>query len=115
MDVVVILILFLTLVLSGCAGFEPYGKLGFAVQIDEQTDYYLQTDRDWNCDNPAAIIALGVRNDKGTYCEAMHRSWYLCGTGRNSDPETYYNELGCGLETDFKFFRRRMDTWALGK
>ena len=93
--------------LAGCAGFEPYGKLGFAYQVDEVTDYYLQTERDWNCDNPAAIIAVGVRNDKGTYCEAMHRSWYRCGIGGNRDPETYHNEFGCGLETDFKWLRDR--------
>ncbi len=110
---VVILILFFTLVLSGCAGFEPYGKLGMAVQIDEVTDYYQQTDRDWNCDNPYAIVAVGARNEKGTYCEVYHRSNWKCGSGFNSDPETYYNELGCGVETDFRWLRR--DTWTLDK
>ncbi|MEE9158940.1 MAG: hypothetical protein V3U60_11200 [Gammaproteobacteria bacterium] len=92
--------------LSGCGTFEVYGKGGVAYQIDDQTDYYLQTDRDWNCDNPAAIVAVGMRNDKGTYCELMHRSWWRCGTGDNSDPETYYNEFGCGVETDFKWMKK---------
>ncbi|MCK5644192.1 MAG: hypothetical protein KAJ19_25560 [Gammaproteobacteria bacterium] len=108
------LIVLLPLFLLGCATTktedrpppEFYGRLGIGYQIDDLTDHYLQTEREWNCKNPSAYIQLGVKTSSGYYCELMHRSWYRCGMGSNRDPETYYNDFVCGKETNFEWFKK---------
>ena len=87
-------LLLIVLMFAGCGG--TYVRLGLGHQIDDQTDYWLQTDRDWQCHNPSFHGEVGyefadpVIGDRAGIA-FVHDSWLLCGSGLNDKPETYTN------------------------
>jgi len=80
--------------LSGCAA-APYAELGIGYQIDSQTDYWLQTDRDWQCSKqPQFHAEVGLEFDDGWTLGYHHQSWLMCGSPRgNNDPEVYTDDI----------------------
>jgi hypothetical protein len=83
------------LLLAGCADHDPkpYVEVGLAVQMNSQTDYWVQSARSWQCKNPKFSGQIGYELDNGIRIGLHHDSWILCGTGLNDDPEVYSNEL----------------------
>lgn len=80
------------LLLAGCA--SPYATIGVAYQIDDQTDYWLQTDRDWQCGKqPQAHIEVGLEFDHQLTVGLHHQSWLMCGGPFNHRPEVYQNDI----------------------
>jgi len=94
-------LVFLALILnfcSGCAGWKPYADVAVGVPIESQTDYYLQTAREWQCGRgPQAHIEVGVESPRGGYIGLNHQSWWFCNT-RNNRPEVYSNQWVFGWE-----------------
>ena len=81
------------LVLSGCGGM--YGKVGLAAQVDRNTDYWLQTDRDWQCSKNVQFhgeVGYEFEHDVTVYYH--HQSWLLCGGPFNDAPEVYTDRIG---------------------
>ena len=76
------LILILTaFLLPGCATFEantqPFAEIALAYQLDSDTDYWLQMDRDWQCNKqPQFHATIGV----------------------DTHPEVYYNNIRVSKE-----------------
>ena len=68
------------LLLVGCAGAKPYAEIGIGYQLDKHTDYWLQTDRSWQCsDQPEFIGELGLETPKNWAIALEHESWVRCG------------------------------------
>jgi len=82
--------LWILFLLVGCSHVKPYGELGLSFQFDEYSDWYLQTDRTWQCDNPKFDLEVGIELHHGWQIGLHHESWLLCDSG---DPETYSNDL----------------------
>jgi uncharacterized protein YceK len=93
------LILVAVLLLSGCAGISPYVEGALAYPIDSETDYWLQTDRSWQCSSgPQAHIEVGVTKGDEEQGGALslgvhHQSWLLCGGPLNDKPEVDQNDI----------------------
>jgi len=93
-----ILILF-SLLLGGCATLEehdmaPFLTVGVGYQIEDGTDYWLQRERSWQCDEwQQAILKLGIESKAGWALYLEHNSWWLCGDPFNSKPEVDYNQI----------------------
>jgi len=81
--------------LSACAHIpEPvYLDVGVGYQIDNNSDWYVRTERDWQCsDNFQGQFALGW--DFGaTEIEYYHQSWYPCGGPFNNKAELYQDSI----------------------
>ncbi len=83
--------------LTGCAGL--YVRAGLGLQDDSNTDYWEQTDRDWQCENPAFRAEAGWESKRYEFMglplqhgvSYWHDSWLSCGTGFNERPESYSN------------------------
>ena len=87
------LLVIVALLLSACAGWKPYADIAVGVPIESQTDYWLQTERDWQCGTgPQAHITVGLESPKRYYVALNHQSWWLCGTF-NDKPEVYSNQI----------------------
>lgn len=82
------------LLLSGCAYIEPHWEVALGYQDDKNTDYWLQTDRSWQChDNLTFDGELGIKT-KTKYPVRIyydHRSWVTCGMFDNDEAEVYDN------------------------
>lgn len=84
------------LFVSGCAHIpEPvYLDVGVGYQIDSHSDWYVRTEREWQCSDPfQGQFALGW--DFGaTEIEYYHQSWIACG-GPFGDgrPELYQDSV----------------------
>lgn len=87
----------LLLLLAGCT---PYARLGLGYQLDEYTDYWQQTERDWQCDSPSFHGEIGLRNRHYGIALA-HDSWLLCGSFNNR-PESYANRIEVWAEISGK-------------
>lgn len=87
--------LVLILFLLGCASApEPYLEVGIGYQIDAQTDYWLQTDRSWQCSRqPQAHFELGAEFDHDLKIGYHHQSWWRCGGIGNDRPEVYTDDI----------------------
>lgn len=84
----------LLIALTGCASVEPYATVGLGYQIEGQTDYWLKTDRSWQCDhNPKAIIEAGVELPNNWKIAYNHQSWVRCGRPFNRRPEVYQDDI----------------------
>ena len=82
--------------LLGCAGWKPYADIAVGVPIESQTDYWLQTDREWQCSKgPQAHIEFGLESPKYFYVALNHQSWWMCGTV-NDRAEVYSNQIKVG-------------------
>ena len=94
-------VLLALLVLSGCANVRPYAELGLAYQIDRNTDYWLQKERSWQCDNGLqGQLELGVRINEVVLGNDHirigyhHESWVNCGKPfGNKKPEVYQDDI----------------------
>ena len=82
------------LFISGCAA-TPYAEMSLGYQIDGMTDYYLQTDRDWQCNKNVQFNGeLGLEFDNNWKVGYHHQSWLMCGgPSNNNHPETYTDDI----------------------
>ena len=89
----VLSVLLVATAIGACGSWEPYGELSIAHQIDKNSDYYRQTERAYECSNPAAHIEAGV--EKGPWKIGYHhQSWVTCGGPFNKGrPETYADDI----------------------
>jgi hypothetical protein len=88
-----LIILVLVLLLSGCSS-SPYIQIGIGYQLDGATDWYLQTDRDWTCNNKDTFHGeVGTTWDNGWSIGYHHQSHTSCGRPFNKDPELYKDEI----------------------
>jgi hypothetical protein len=91
---------------TGCATVEPFAEVGVGYQVDRQSNYYVQTERPWQCDSKyQAHLAIGaevgdipkssiwsfLNNVKVGY---YHQSWWACGWPvDNSKSELYQDDI----------------------
>ncbi len=85
------LLVVISALLVGCASAKPMGGVAIGFQVDDQTDYWLQTQRPWQCSKNIPFKAkAGVETEENLRVYLEHRSWLLCGEPFNGDdPETY--------------------------
>jgi hypothetical protein len=82
------------LLLSGCAGWKPYAEFGVGYQIEDQTDYWIQQERNWQCSrDPEFIGEIGAESPNRWSVSLEHESWVRCGGPFNRDPEVYSNRI----------------------
>ncbi len=87
------LVLAVLLVLGGC-GSTPYGELSLGYQLDSQTDYWLQTDRTWQCAKNIQFNGeIGLEFDHGWQVGLHHQSWLMCGDPFNDRPEVWQDDI----------------------
>lgn len=87
------LLLACLLALSACSS-TPYFEVGVGYQIDDNSDWYLRTEREWQCsDNFQAHFEAGVEWDSGTRIGYHHQSWWSCGGPFNDKPELYVDDI----------------------
>lgn len=85
---------------AGCGGVAPYATIGAGYQVDDNTDWYHRTDRDWQCSKqPQFHGELGLEFEHQITLFYHHQSWWRCGGPFNHDPETYVDYIG--LEKKF--------------
>ncbi len=100
-----IAVVFLALLLAGgCASentrkgirenVKPFASLGVGLQLEGSTDYWLQREREWQCDRwQQAWIEVGVEFKGGCSVAIVHQSWWFCGGPFNERPEVDMNAL----------------------
>lgn len=90
------LIVIMATMLAGCAHVEPHWEVGLGWQDNDNTSFWLQNDRDWQCDTNLSFKGeLGVKT-KTKYPVRLyvdHRSWITCGgfPSSNQAPEVKDN------------------------
>ena len=85
------------LALTGCAS-SPYIEIGAGYQLDGSTDYWLQTDRSWQCSKNVQFhgeVGLELPEDFIWFdtIAIHHQSWWLCGGPFNHRPEVDTNDI----------------------
>jgi len=82
-------------VLGACASNpSPYMKIGMAYNVDDQSDWYLRSDRDWECSNKENFHAeIGLEFDHQITVGYHHQSHLTCGGPFNNHPELYQDEI----------------------
>lgn len=90
-----LIILFLLVLPIGCStNPTPYGTIGIGYQLDQSTDYWLQTERSWQCSKqPQAHFEVGLEFDHKLTIGYHHQSWYRCGGPFNDRPEVYTDDI----------------------
>lgn len=91
-----IAVIFLVLLVGGCASknVKPFASLGVGYQLEGSTDYWLQRERDWQCDKwQQAWIEAGLEFKNGCSLAIVHQSWWFCGGPFNERPEVDMNSL----------------------
>ncbi len=83
---------------SGCAaikehtGGDVYFDVGVGYQLDERSDWYVRTEREWQCsENWQAHFELGVEWEK-TSLGYHHQSWWVCGGPFWDDRKELYQD-----------------------
>ena len=85
------LVLVVSLLFVGCA---PYLEVGVGYTIDQNSDWYLRTDRNWTCKNHDTFHAeLGLEFKHQWRLGYHHQSHTSCGGPFNSLPELYQDEI----------------------
>lgn len=80
--------------LSGCSTMVPYAAFSLGYQIDAHTDYWLRTERTWQCDRNVQFNGeLGVELPHNITIGYHHQSWLFCGGPFNSKPEVYQDDI----------------------
>ena len=88
-----ILICICMMLLSACATSEPYFEVGIAHQLDQNSDWYVRTEREWQCSrNWMAEFELGLDWGKARL-GYHHQSWWLCGGPFNDMHELYQDDV----------------------
>lgn len=98
--------LILLLFLSGCSYLEEttggtlYGEIAIAYQMDEHSDWYVRTEREWQCsDNWQAHFEGGIkwknvwRGQDEVRAGYHHQSWWSCGSPWNNNAELYQDDI----------------------
>lgn len=90
------------LLLSGCASIEhhtgaaPYFDVGAGYMVNTNSDWFVRTDREWQCSRqPMAQFAVGLDWGK-TELEYEHQSWWFCGGPKpfaDGSPELYQDSI----------------------
>lgn len=79
---------------SGCGTTSPYVEIGVGYTLDGMTDYWLQTDREWTCDNHDTFhIEVGAAFDNNLTLGYHHQSHLSCGGPFNNNSEVTQDEL----------------------
>lgn len=89
------LVLACILLLSACSSAPGlYAEVGIGYQLDSRTDYWLQTDRDWQCKKqPQFHGEVGYEFPHDLRLGYHHQSWWRCGGPFNERPEIYTDDL----------------------
>ena len=89
------LVILLALLLGGCASAPGlYLDVVAAYQIDDNSDWYVQRDRDWQCDRPLkAEVELGYEITDDWSVGYHHQSWWRCGGPFNDRNELYQDDI----------------------
>ena len=89
-----VVLIAIVLFLIGCASVEPYAEIGIGYQINKNTDWYLETQRDWQCSwQPQTHIEVGVETKSNWKIGYHHQSWLACGGPFNDHPELYQEQI----------------------
>ena len=72
--------------------WKPYLELGLSMQLKKSTDYWIQSNRSWQCEDPGVQVAAGLEHRNGFRLFIHHESFLLCGTF-NHKPEIYSNSI----------------------
>lgn len=89
-----VLLCILAMGVAGCGTAAPYASVGVGYQVDQNSDWYVRTERDWQCDNPQAHFEVGLEFDHQVTVFYHHQSWYRCGGPFNNKPELYVDHIG---------------------
>jgi len=75
-------------------GARAYFDVGVGYQIDSMSDWYVQTDRDWQCSqNWEAHFGFGLDWGRASL-GYQHQSWWVCGGPYwNDRPELYSDRI----------------------
>lgn len=85
--------LIFSLALAGCSS-TPYAEIGIGYTLNEMSDWYLSTEREWTCDNPDTFHGeVGLEFDNQWTLGYHHQSQVSCGGPFNSNPELYQDEI----------------------
>jgi len=85
----------LCLLLAGCGSTpSPYFDIGMSYNLDEFSDWYLRSDREWECSNKENFHAeIGLEFDHQWTIGYHHQSHLTCGGPFNNHPELYQDEI----------------------
>lgn len=88
----VLKIVLLSVFLTGCADVKPYIEIGLSTEISRSTDYWIHSDRSWQCEPPQFDGEIGLEHKSGISLGLHHESMVLCGSW-NHKPEIYGNSI----------------------
>jgi len=90
-----LLILAMVVFLPACSSVKPYAEIGLGYQIDRNTDYWLETDRSWQCSKqPQFHGELGIELKHDWKIGYHHQSWLMCGKPfGGGQPEVYADDI----------------------
>ena len=91
----VLLFIWATAALAGCTGAKPYAKIAVGYQLDAQSDWYVRTDRTWQCSTNVPFEGeVGFEDENGWSVYYEHNSWVFCGGPFWKDePELYRDSI----------------------
>ncbi len=81
----------LLFILSGCA-VKPTASLELNYSFPFSTDYWVHSDRSWQCEAPQIRGELGFETKNKLSFGLYHESFILCGS-YNKKPEIFENGL----------------------
>jgi hypothetical protein len=83
----------LLVILSGCAA-KPYATIALGYQLDDHSDYWVRTVRDYQCDTNVQFNGeIGLEFDNNLTVGYHHQSWVFCGGPLNNKPELYQDDI----------------------
>ena len=91
------ILILMAILLGGCGG-TPYMEVSLGYQLNDYTDYWLQTEQTWQCDKNIQFNGeLGMEWEPvprhTLSAGAHHESWVLCGGPFNNMPEVDSNDI----------------------
>ena len=90
-----ILVVCLPLLVSCGKNLKPYADVGIVYAFPFSSDYWVHSDRSWQCEQPEFLGEFGLVSDTGFHVAFHHYSMVMCGTW-NDKPEIYNNGLKFG-------------------
>lgn len=92
----IVFMFLILLFIAGCASenVKPFASLGVGYQLENSTDYWLQRERTWQCNEwQQAWVEVGAEFKGGCSLSIVHQSWWFCGGPLNKKPEVDMNAL----------------------
>ena len=84
------------ILLTGCGkNLKPYADIGVVYAFPFSSDYWIHSDRSWQCEQPEFVGEFGMESDTGFHFGFHHYSMVMCGTW-NDKPEIYNNGFKMG-------------------